>query len=78
MSYITKEAVYDLLADLEAVYPEATAALRVAVADVPEGLVRCNDCKYNNDHAECPFLIAFNYPDCEGFCSCGEPKGGAE
>ena len=35
MNYITKEAVYDLLADLEAVYPEATAAFRVAVAEMP-------------------------------------------
>ena len=34
MTYIKKESLYDLLTDFEAVYPEATAAFRVAVADM--------------------------------------------
>ena len=76
MTYITKEEIYDLLADLEAVYPEATAAFRVAVAEMPEGLVRCKDCKL---HDKCFVEDAFKIARKEApFCCVGEPKEGAE
>lgn len=48
MSYITKESVYKLLENLEQLYPEASAAFRVAAAEMPEEdvvkVVRCKDC----------------------------------
>lgn len=44
MTYIKKENLYDLLVDFETVYPEAAAAFRVAVSELPEGLVRCRNC----------------------------------
>lgn len=81
MGYITKENLYELLENLERLYPEATAAFRVAVAELPEGLVRCKECK----HADCAgfaggVLCEYwdNMCDINGFCSDGEQKEGAE
>lgn len=82
MTYIKKESLYELCADFESVYPEAAAAFRLAVTDLPEGLVRCKECK----HADCAgfaggvCLCGYwdNMCEINGFCSCGEPKEGAE
>ncbi len=35
MTYIKKESLYDLLADLEAVYPDAAKEFRWAVSEMP-------------------------------------------
>ena len=40
MTYIKKESLYELLENFERLYPKAAAAFRVAVAEMPEGLVR--------------------------------------
>lgn len=76
MSYITKESVYELLENFEQLYPEAAAAFRVAVAEMPEELVRCKECKlYGNCLTEDTFKIArIEAP----FCCAGTPKEGAE
>ena len=76
MTYIKKESLYDLLTDFEAVYPEAAAAFRVAVAEMPEGLVRCKECKL---HGRCFVEDTFKIARIEApFCCAGAPKGGAE
>lgn len=86
MSCTTKESLYDLLTDLESVYPEAAAAFRVAVAELPEEdmekVVRCRNCAaYTTEIAGRPISWCcrherITYTD--DFCSDGELKGGAE
>lgn len=77
MTYITKESVYELLENLEQLYPEATAAFRVAVSEMPEGLVRCKNCTYYHSGIKlCELVNVFFTPD--HFCAEGEPKEGAE
>ena len=82
MTYIKKESLYDLLTDLESVYPEAAAAFRVAVAEMSEGLARCRNCAaYTTEIAGRPISWCcrherITYTD--DFCSDGELKGGAE
>ena len=82
MEYITKESLYELLENFEHLYPEATAAFRVAVAELPEGLVRCRNCAaYTTEIAGKPTSWCccherITYPN--DFCSDGEPKEGDE
>lgn len=75
MTYIKKEILYELLENFERLYPEATAAFRVAVAEMPEGLVRCKECAYyHNGIKLCEMCNVFFTPD--HFCAEGEAKEG--
>ena len=82
MTYIKKESLYDLLENFERLYPEATAAFRVAVAEMPEGVVRCRNCDAHTTELAgqpvswCCRHEYFVYVN--DFCSDGAPKGGAE
>lgn len=82
MTYIKKESLYELLENFERLYPEATAAFRVAVAEMPEGVVRCRNCAHyattlaGRPVTWCRCHECITYAS--DFCSDGEPKGGAE
>lgn len=74
MTYTTKESAYDLLTDLETVYPDAAKAFRLAVAEMPEGLTRCKDCDNWCGEWSDQEDGHIRYTKPTDFCSRAEPK----